>query len=569
MMIDARRVPTGETIETEVCIIGGGPAGITLATQFIGQDFRVCLLETGGLEPDANIQSMAEGNNEGDTYPGAVYMRTRQFGGTAHQWNIWMQNNDPNGDRGVRYVPLDPIDFEKRDWVPNSGWPFGKETLDPYYERAHAFCETGPYNYDVAHWETEQAKALKFSDRVTSRMFQFGRRDIFLQDYRKKIEQSSNASLYLYATVTELESDELAQSVTRVKVATLEGNEFRVAAKIVILAMGTIENARLLLLSDKVNKQGLGNQNDVVGRYYMDHPLVRSGMMVPPNRQVINSLSFYDARWVKGTKVIAKPILSEAVMRREKLMNINTALFPRPSIYQYNPLRMLLPKGKRYHSKTIAAGQAFKQAIRDKKLPQDLLKHTGNLITGVDDLIYFQWRKKQRITFPYGLDTGGWSELADKEKRFGCYEVYHVTEQAPDPTNRIMLNDNRDRLGNRQVKIQWRWNEIDIRSTRRAQEIFAEEFARIGVGKLNLEFDHGVPQVFLPSTHHNIGSTRMHDDPKQGVVDANCQVHGVSNLFVASSSVFPAGGYANPTLTIVAIAIRVADEVKARIAGQK
>jgi choline dehydrogenase-like flavoprotein len=186
----------------------------------------------------------------------------------------------------------------------------------------------------------------------------------------------------------------------------------------------------------------------------------------------------------------------------------------------------------------------------------------------VDDLIYLQWRRKQRIGFPYGLDTGGWSELPNKAQKFGCYEVFHITEQAPDPANRIMLSDDRDRLGCRKVKIQWRWNDIDIHSTRRAQDIFAEEFARIGLGKLNLELDRGVPQVFLPSTHHNIGSTRMHDNPKQGVVDANCKVHGVSNLFIASSSVFPAGGYANPTLTIIAIAIRVADEVKTRMAGK-
>ncbi|MBD3881838.1 GMC family oxidoreductase [Phormidium tenue FACHB-886] len=568
MMIDARRVTAGETIDTEVCIIGAGPAGITLATEFAGQDFRVCLLETGGLEPDEAVQSLADGTTTGDAYPGAQYMRTRQFGGTSHQWNIWMQNNNPGGDRGVRYVTLDPLDFEKRDWVPNSGWSFGKETLDPFYERAHAFCQTGPYNYEVSAWETEQAKALPFDgDRVTNRMYQFGKRDIFLKDYRQKIEQSNNVTICLYATATELESDELAQTVKRVRVATLAGNEFWVSAKIVVLAMGTIENARLLLLSDKVNPKGLGNQNDVVGRYYMDHPLVRSGILYPTDRKFINKLSFYDAHWVNGTKVIGKPVLSEAVMRREKLMNINAAIFPRPAWYQHNPLRMLFPEGKRYRSETIKSAQALKKAIRTKQLPKNLLGHFGNLLTGVDDLAYFQWRQKQRIHFPYGLDTGGWSELPNKEQQFACYEVFHITEQAPDPSNRILLSDKRDRLGCRQVEIQWRWNDIDIDSTRRAQQIFAEEFAKVGLGTLKLEFDHDVPVVFLPSTHHNIGSTRMHDDPKQGVVDAKCQVHGVPNLLIASSSVFPAGGYANPTLTIIAIAIRVADEVKARMAA--
>lgn len=567
MMIDARRVSNSETIETDVCVIGGGPAGITIAQEFLGSDVRVCLLETGGLEPDANIQALAAGAGDtiGDFYPGAIYMRNRLYGGTAHAWNIDMgKGKSP----GVRYVTLDDIDFEKRDWIPHSGWPITKATLDPYYERAHAVCKTGPYQYDVDFWADNQAQPLPFqSDRVTTRMFQFGPREVFIHDYRKQIEQSPNITLYLYATVVELETDDLAKTVTKVQVATLEGNRFEVTAKYVILAMGGIENARLLLLSDRVQKSGLGNQHDVVGRYFMDHPLIRTGMFYPANRQVINSLALYDTRWVKDTMVIGKPVLSEAVMRREKLLNINLAMFPRPAIYGLNPLRTLLPQGKRFRSDAVNSAQAIVKALKGKQLPKNLSRHVFNLLTGVDDLIYYQWRKKQHFLHRYGLDTGGWFNVPDREKAFGCFEVFHLSEQAPDPENRVTLGEARDRLGCRQVQIHWRWNDIDIRSTRRAQEIFAEEFARLGLGKLNIELDRGVPQVFLPSTHHNMGSTRMHEDPKQGVVDANCKVHDVSNLYVASCSVFPTGGYANPTLSIIALSIRVADQIKAQLAA--
>lgn len=569
MIIDARRVPSGETIETEVCIVGAGPAGITLAHELLGKDFRVCLLETGGLEANPEIQSMAAGAGDtiGDFYPGAIYMRSRQYGGTANQWNIDMGDSLGNKNPGVRYVPLDEIDFEKRDWVPHSGWPIKKATLDPYYERAHALCQIGPYQYDVEAWQDEQAKPLPFrGDRLTTKMFQFGPRGIFLDDYRKQLEESSNVTLYLYATALELETDDLAKTVTQVRVASLEGNEFRIAAKAVILTLGGIESARLLLLSDKTQKAGLGNQNDVVGRYFMDHPLIRSGMMFPADRNVIDSLALYDTRWVNGTMVIAKPVLSEAVMRQEQLLNINLAMFPRPNIYGINPLRSLLPQGKRFRSKAVESAQVLMKSAKRKELPKNLLSHLGNLLTGVDDLMYYQWRKEPRILHRYGMDTGGWFNVPDKETRFGCFEVFHLSEQAPDPENRVTLSSERDRLGCRKVQIHWRWNDIDIRSSRRAQEIFAEEFARIGLGRLKIELDRGVPQIFLPSTHHHMGTTRMHDDPKQGVVDANCQVHGVSNLFIASSSVFPTGSYANPTLTILAIAIRVADHVKTQIA---
>lgn len=561
MLVDARRVPKGETLETEVCIVGAGPAGIVLARELIGQDFRVCLLETGGFDFDPDIQALADGANDtiGDFYPGAIYMRQRQYGGTSHAWNIDMGHKKP----GVRYVTLDPIDFEKRDWLPYSGWAITKKDLDPYYERAHKACKTGPCEYNVEYWQDEQAKPLPFqSDRVTNQMFHFGPREVFTHDYRKELVESNNVTLCIYATALELDTDELANTVTRVKVGCLDGNEFWVSAKFVILATGGIETARLMLLSDRVQKNGLGNQHDLVGRFLMDHPLLRSGMMVPFDRKVFDSLALYDTRWVNGAMVLAKPVLSETVMRQEQLLNMNAAMFPRAHIHKYNLLRSVFPKGRKYRSPAVNSAQAIVKSLKQKQVPKDLPKHLTNLATGIDDLVYYQWRKKQRISHPYGLDTGGWSTLDDKDKKFGCFELYHLSEQSPDPNNRVTLGDVRDRFGYRKVQLYWRLNDLDIRSMRRSLEVFAEEFAKVGLGKLNLELDQGVPQVFLPSIHHHMGTTRMHEDPKQGVVDANCKVHGVSNLFVASSSVFPTGGYANPTLTIIAFAIRVADQVK-------
>jgi choline dehydrogenase-like flavoprotein len=560
MLIDARRVPRDEVLETEVCIVGAGPAGITLARELIGQGFRVCLLETGGFEPDAAIQNLATAANEaiGDLYPAAVSTRYRQYGGTANTWEIDMGN----GRRGVRYVPLDPIDFEKREGIPHSGWPITKADLDPYYDRAQAVCQAGPYDYDADTWADQTAPPIAFKgDRVTTRAFQFGPRDVFTQAYRTELVQSQNVTLCIYATALELETDELAKRVTRVQVGDLSGNRFWVAARIVVLAIGGLETARLLLLSDRVQKIGLGNHYDLVGRFLMDHPVVRSGILTPANSQVIPSLSLYDTRWANGTMVIAKPVLTEAVMRREQLLNINTAMFPRHPIFQYNVLRMLFPQGRRFRSPAVDSAREFAMSLKRGKLPDRPLKRLSQLPTGIDDMIYYYWRKKPWIHYSYGLNVGGWSTVADK--KFGCLELFHVTEQAPDPANRVTLSDVRDPLGYRKLQVYWRWNDIDMRSTKRSLEIFAEEFAQAGVGRLKLDLDQGVPQVFLPSTHHHMGTTRMHDDPKQGVVDANCQVHDVANLFIASSSVFPTGGYANPTLTIIALAIRIADQVKA------
>ncbi|NEQ22832.1 MAG: GMC family oxidoreductase [Microcoleus sp. SIO2G3] len=569
MLIDARTLPTDQTIETDVCIVGAGPAGIAVARELMGQNFRVCLLETGGLEPDAEIQSLAaaEGNTIGDAYPGAIHMRHRQFGGTSYPWNIKIGGNR----RGVRYVPLDSIDFEKRDGVPYSGWPFDKSHLDPFYERAQTFCQLGPYAYAPEDWEDENSPRLPFTgNRITTKMFQCGPRDIYPDDYRKELEQASNITIYLHSTAVELETDDEAKTVKRVRVACLQGTQFWVSAKQFILSMGGIENARLLLLSDKVQKNGLGNQHDLVGRFLMDHPMVRGGFLYPSSPKIFNSTALYDLRELKGTSVIGKLSLSDEVLRREKLLNITAALFPRTNRHKINLLRAIFPNGKNYRSEAVSSAQALLEAARQKKIPRDLFKHLGNMITGLDDLLFFEWRKKPRLGWlfslfdapGYGFDLGGWSDLPHPEKTFGVFEVAHQTEQAPDPDNRVTLGTELDRLGCRKVKLYWRWTDTDLNSIKRAQEIFAEEIARAGLGTFKIARDKGSPVPITLSTHHHMGTTRMHVDPKQGVVDPNCQVHSVSNLFMAGSSVFPTGSFANPNLTIIAMSIRLADHIK-------
>ncbi|NJL48224.1 MAG: GMC family oxidoreductase [Leptolyngbyaceae cyanobacterium SM2_5_2] len=264
MHVDSRLIESQTIINTDICIIGAGPAGITIAREFNGKSINVLLLESGGFERDPQVQDLSQGTNEGDPYPSPAGVRERLVGGTAHVWPIDLDN----GRMGVRYVPLDPIDFEKRSWVPYSGWPITRADLDPYYERAHGVAQTGPYNYNPADWETPDAKAISFrGNRVTTQMFHFGPRDIFTQEYRQELENSPNVTLMTYAHALQLETDELAQRVTGVKVGALGGHQFCITAKVVILAQGALEATRLLLLSDSVQTGGLGNGYDLVGRF--------------------------------------------------------------------------------------------------------------------------------------------------------------------------------------------------------------------------------------------------------------------------------------------------------------
>ncbi|PIG93902.1 GMC family oxidoreductase [Gloeocapsopsis sp. IPPAS B-1203] len=544
MLIDARTIPTDEIIKTEVCIIGAGPAGITLARELIGQNFRVCLLESGQTEPpDEDLQSLCKGEIIDELYQDLSLSLCRQFGGAANFWH-----------NSVRLLPLDKIDFEKRDGLPYSGWPFSKSHLDPFYERAQHLCRLRPFAYDAEDWEDEQTPRLPFTgSRIATTTYQFSPRKIFTHELRSEIRRSENITTYLNANVVEIETDDIAKTVTRVRVACFQGNGFWVKAKVFILATGGIENVRLLLLSNKTQNVGLGNQHDLVGRFFMEHPVVRLGMFIPSERQIFNSAGLYDIRWTNNIPVMGKLSLTEEVMRRQQLLNSYLLLVPK-SIYE---------------SPAIKSLKVLLSSIRHAKVPKDLLQHLNNAIGGIDEIVTRIYRRASNVKeFPYDISHGGWSHCQGNEKRFRAFQVWSVTEQPPNPDIRVMLSDERDRLGLRKIQpLRWHWSDLEIHSLQQVQEILREEIEHAGLGQFQslVTLDRRKPKCV--GGRHHMGTTRMHIDPKQGVVDENCRVHGVSNLFITGSSVFPTGGAANPTLTIIALAIRLADRVKTVMAS--
>jgi choline dehydrogenase-like flavoprotein len=548
MLIDARRLSVDEVIETDVCIVGTGPAGLSLARELVGQDFRVCLLESGGLDlPDADTRSLAEVETDGEFVQVTADKRNRRFGGNSSYWSV----NIGNSQQGLRHVPLDEVDFEKRDWLPYSGWPFDRNHLVPYYERAQEICKLGPFAYEAEDWEDANSPRLPFiGNRVTTRMFQFGPGAAIYQEIRNEVMRSKNITTYLHANAVELETDETASTVTRVRVACLQGNQFWVKAKLVIMATGGVGSAHLLLLSNKTQKTGLGNQHDLVGRFFMDHPLVHGGVFIPANPKIFSSMALYDLRQLSKGIVMGGLSLSNEAMRREQLLNMSM---------------LLLPKPKRYRSlEAVSSLKALLSSSERNKESKSILQHVSNVVTGLDEIVIATYHSLAKTPQPFwpNLSTGGWSQLPRKDRIYDVFEVLHQTEQAPHPDNRVVLGEELDKLGRRKARMQTRWRDADIDSIRRAQTVFAQEIARAGLGRYEVELNGELPVIAHEGTSHHMGTTRMDVDPKQGVVDENCRVHSVSNLYIASSSVFPTGGYANPTLTIVALATRLADRVK-------
>lgn len=550
MLVDARGLLGDEVIEAEICIVGGGPAGITLAREFAGQDVRVCMLESGGLEFDEQTQTLCEGPADGDPYHSLREVRRRQLGGTANLWDTRLTDSQ----LGFRSAPLDEIDFEQRDWLPYSGWPFGKSHLDPFYQRAQVTGGFGPYVYDGAAWEDEKAPQMPPRDSfISTTVWQFGSQHTFTQGYREELRQSENVRVFLNANVVEIETNETASQVTHLRVATLQGNQFRVSARLFILAAGGIENARLLLLSNRIQKTGLGNRHDLVGRFFMEHPFVNCGSFIPASREVFNSAALYDVRRVNDATIMGMLRLRDEMLRRERLLNFSL---------------LLLPQHGRYQPEAVNSLKALISSVLHGRVPKGA--HLSNVVRNMDYVAVAVCRKVtgRQTLFPNLVDGpglcsgGGWSSLDNNSRRYSVFKAFLTTEQAPDPDNRVTLGDDRDQLGCRKGRLTWRWGDINIESIRKAQTIMADEVARTGLGKLRIAMDQGKPHMVSPGLHHHMGTTRMHHEPSQGVVDQNCQVHGVSNLFIAGSSVFPTGGYINPTLTIIALAIRLADHVK-------
>lgn len=269
MLIDLRNLDDGRVLVSTVCIIGAGVAGITLARELEKQGIDTCLLESGGLAADDATRDLARGEAVGFDYQFADGCRGRFLGGSSNCWGGWCR-------------PLDPWDFEKRSWIPHSGWPFGLEELRSWYEQAHQVLKLGPVNFDPLFWERsigrrDVRRMPLCTGDVRDTISQFSPPVRFGRDYRSELRRARFVRIFLHATVTQIVPDKMCTRIEQVRVRTLTGRQMSVSARLFILATGGIENARLLLASTEVAANGLGNGHGLVGRYFMDHPRMLKG----------------------------------------------------------------------------------------------------------------------------------------------------------------------------------------------------------------------------------------------------------------------------------------------------
>jgi choline dehydrogenase-like flavoprotein len=564
VLADARTVSNEELIETDVCIVGAGPVGIALARELGADGPRVCVLESGSLDSTENFQDPLDGEVTGGDYPPLSRTRLRGFGGTATVWTSEVVRDMWGG----RYGPLHEVDFEQRDDVPYSGWPFERPHLEPYYERAARICEIDPLWEDASVWEEPpRAVPLPLEGGVTTRIVRHGFRSVFTKTSRDWAATAESVTFYMHARALEIETDKTGSRARRVLVASSPGRSFRVAARLFVLALGGIENPRLLLLSRGAHGAGIGNEHDLVGRFFMDHPTA-SCRLFPAGPQAVERMALYDLRRRGDRFAMGSLGLTDETLRRERLLNSGSLIAP-------NVERQM---------RALQSVSTLRSPVHAKRLPDGALKELRNVVLGADAVAAAAYRRLvekrpalERTTRLWPttrllntLDIGhisGWSRLPFAGRRYRSFGVFQVLEQAPEPERRITLSSTKDGFGQALPRLHWFITNRELESMRRTQEILAAAFASSGLARL-VKTDELAPEgdtlrhVF-PTAYHHLGTTRMHPDPSQGVVDDDCRIHGMTNLFVTGTSVFPTGGYVNPTLTAVALAVRLADHVKA------
>ncbi len=492
----------------DVCICGAGPAGITLARK-LADTYSVCLLEAGDRHYTPESQDCYKGEISAEPYFPLDQCRLRYLGGASNHW-------------GGACRPLDARDFEKKPYVKYSGWPIGRQDLDPYLREAKEIFEIPVDEPEVPTAEgSEWLPPFRRHEQIE---FWLSPQVRFGEKYEGELERHPRIEVFLNANVTDIWLEDDLRTTKYYEVTDYRGRKFRAHARLFILATGGLENPRVLLNANHQLPHGIGNEHDLVGRFFTDHPHQHLGefLLEDDIRAAARRDPVYMGRILPIKGRFLRP--SDGYMREARVLSYSLGIRPTFAM-QHVP------------------DTPFKARLRDILCSSELLRESAEFI------------KNGSVTC---FDVDGHLKIQ--------------SEQEPNPDSRITLARSTDRFALRRMDMQWRRTDLDRRTIKDAALLAARLFPLSHRGRVRLErWLHEEP-LHLPGPYdgtpsivagpHHMCTTRMADDPREGVVDRWQRVHSNTNLYIAGSSSFASGGFANPTFTIVQMSLRLADHLK-------
>jgi choline dehydrogenase-like flavoprotein len=515
---------TDSELDCDVCIIGAGAAGLTCALSLTNSGLSVLVLESGLVAPDSRADDLKRAEVVGHPHDGIHSARERILGGTTTAW-------------GGQVYPFMEEDFAERPGVGISGWPLTYGDLRPYYERAEHLVGTDtrvPFDYDP--WsERGIAKPAFTGDSPALFVTKWSRTPNFRLLHGDAIAAADTIRILTNATARELVTDGASGEVRRVEIVSLTGKRGSVRARRVVAAGGAMETVRLFLISTAAGNRGLGQSGRLVGCYVQDHVSSVVGEIVPRSRSRFHEL--FDPFYRDGYKYLPR-------LRCEpEWARLAGVLHASGQVIFSDDAAGPLPRLKKIFQ-TVRAG---------RRPPLGELTAVANP-TGLAAVArsLYRWQVKGRgssdVSRPIHLEV--------------------VTEQEPTADSRITLSGEKDSLGMRRIALDWNISPLTRRTIRRAAVHLRDELVEAGVADVRLERwieDERTDSGPLHDTYHQGGGLIMSPDAESGVVDRDCRVYGSDNLFVASAAVFPTNGFSNITFTIMALAVRIADQIKSEL----
>lgn len=517
-----------QTRKADICVIGAGTAGLALVRELLNSGFRVVVLESGGTTVEEKTQQLYDCTVAGLPHRGYLQGRFRTLGGTSTRW-------------GGQLLPLTALDIDRRHWIDAVAWPITYAELHDYYRRVEDLfgVDRDPYESGVlTRWPTQETEfdATQFTARY-AKWPPFARRNL-ARLVGKDCADAQSVEVVLHANVTDIALSDDGSRVVSVKARTLDGAAIEVSARHFVVATGTLETIRLLLASSSRVPSGIGNHSGHLGKNFQDHLSIRAAELVP------HSIRSFEHRFapffIDGTMRTVRLELSSSLQQDRKLLScFGQVLFETPDDSGFAELREGLRR------------------FQARRNPWPSVKGWTNILRDIPNMCRLGAVRflKHRVAYP---DNARFHLQVD-------------VEQCPNSESSVSLGHDRDALGMPILRLDWRIKSLEKRTMQEYVRLFRQEWERLDLGqarwnhKVFEDGDRWLEDVV--DVYHQTGGTTMSEHPSGGVVDTQLRVHGVANLFLASCSVFPTAGSANPTFTLLALTVRLADHLRTLLAG--